>query len=84
VKRAGLKNRSVSVASSKLDGVVCWSVDMTFDLSAPVNLVWCDCVFCSEVLLEICLTFTHGKYADMPVVYRFYNGNVRNAAVEYQ
>jgi hypothetical protein len=45
VKRAGLvKNRSVSVASSKLDGVVCWSVDMTFDFSAPVNLVWCDCV----------------------------------------
>jgi hypothetical protein len=45
VKRAGLvKNRSVSVASSKLDRVVCWSVDMTFDLSAPVNLFWCDCV----------------------------------------
>ena len=39
-----MKNRSVSVTSSKLDGVVCWSVDMTFDFSAPVNLVWCDCV----------------------------------------
>ena len=44
MKRAGLKNRSVSVASSKLDGVVCWSVDMTFHFNAPVNLVSCDCV----------------------------------------
>jgi len=31
--------------------------------------------YCSEVLLEICLTFTHGKYADMPVVYRLYNAS---------
>lgn len=75
-------NLNFSVASSELDGVDCWCVDMTFSFSVPVNLGWCVCVLLVRSATGNMHNIYVGEYADVRVVCGFYSGNVRNAAVE--